>query len=96
MDQLNIIAIFKIKPEFSTEFQEELNKLVVASRQDWGCIQYLLNQDITDANTYIITDKWQSQQAIDKHNIQPHFKHFFQFCEGKLNQQKVHIFKQIL
>lgn len=96
MSKLNIVAIFTIKPEFSVEFKTEFKKIVAGSRQEKGCIQYDLNQDVKDANTYIFTESWESKQAIEQHNAQQHYKDFAKFAEGKVAKKVVHIMTQVL
>lgn len=96
MSQLGIVAIFTIKPQFSAEFVVEVKKLVEGSRQENGCIQYDFNQDINDPNTYIFTEKWQSKQAIEQHNAEPHYKEFAKYVEGKVDKKVVHIMTQII
>jgi len=93
---LNIVAIFSIKPEFNTEFQAEFKKIVEESRKEQGCVRYDLNQDKKDPYTYVFIEAWQSQQAIDKHNIEPHYKNFAQFSEGKVVKKIVHVMKQVI
>lgn len=96
MSILNIVAIFTIKPEFNAEFQTEFKKIVEGSRKEQGCIQYDLNQDVKDPYTYVFTESWQSKQAIDEHNAEPHYKHFAQFAEGKVAKKTVHVMKHVI
>jgi len=96
MSKLNIVAIFTIKPEYHTEFQTEFKKIVEGSRQEDGCIQYDLNQDVKDPNTYVFIETWQSRQAIDIHNTQAHYKQFAKFAEGKVAKKTVHVMKQVI
>ncbi|WP_392559705.1 putative quinol monooxygenase [Orbus mooreae] len=96
MSKLNIVAIFTIKPEFSAEFKVEFKKIVEGSRKEKGCIQYDLNQDVKDPNTYIFTESWESKLAIEQHNAEPHYKEFAKFAEGKVAKKVVHIMTQII
>lgn len=96
MSTLNIVAIFTIKSEFAAEFKVEFKKIVEASRQEAGCIRYDLNQDVKDPNTYIFVESWQSKQAIELHNAEPHYKAFAKFAEGKVAKKTVHIMTQVI
>jgi len=96
MSMLNIIAIFVIKPEFNTEFQAEFKKIVEGSRREQGCVRYDLNQDVKDPYTYVFIETWQSQQAIDKHNTELHYKNFAKFAEGKVAKKIVQIMKHVI
>lgn len=96
MSELNIVAIFTVKPEFDREFQNEFKKVVEGSRKELGCIRYDLNQDAKDPYTYIFTETWQSKEAIDQHNTESHYLNFAKFVEGKVANKIVHIMKQII
>ncbi|RKS87476.1 quinol monooxygenase YgiN [Orbus hercynius] len=91
MSQIHIVAMFTIKPEFNEQFKLEFKQLVAASRQEEGCLQYDLHQDIKDPHTYIFIETWQSKQAIERHNAQSHFKQFAKFTEGKVAKKAVHL-----
>ncbi|QIQ22073.1 putative quinol monooxygenase [Zophobihabitans entericus] len=95
MSQLNIVAIFTVKPEYDKEFRVEFKKIVEASRKEAGCVRYDLNQDTKNPLVYVFTESWASQQAIDEHNVTEHFKHFKAFIDGKLEGRQLHILKQL-
>lgn len=96
MSKLNIVAIFTIKAEFKSEFQQEFTKIVNASRLEEGCVRYELNQDIQDPNTYIFIETWASQSAFDQHNAGANFQHFAKFIDGKVAKQAIHVLKTYL
>ncbi|MFB9053652.1 putative quinol monooxygenase [Formosa undariae] len=84
-NQLTIVATIIAKTE-NTEFvKAELLKLVEASLNDKGCINYNLLQDNTDLNSFVVYENWDDEDALTGHLNTIHFKAFTEATEGKLN-----------
>lgn len=94
MSELTIIAIHQVKPEFVIEYQQAAKKVVAGSRQESGCINYDLRIDINNPNTFIFTETWASQQAIDDHNSTAHFLDFISFLNKKQIERTFYLTKK--
>nr|WP_321292079.1 putative quinol monooxygenase [uncultured Trichococcus sp.] len=71
-----INAEFYIKPEQKQQFLTEVTSLIKESRKEKGCIAYQLYQAIANEHDYVMIEKWESQQAIESHNEEPHLQEF--------------------
>lgn len=52
-----------------------IERCVAPSRAEEGCVHYDVYHSTEDNNTFLIHEKWKSEQAIQFHFTQPHFKH---------------------
>lgn len=52
------------------------DSLVVASRNDAGCISYDMFESITTPGEYIILETWQNDSLLDIHSHAPHFEKY--------------------
>ena len=96
MSQLNIVATIIVNPEFQDDVQPIFKKLVEGSRKEPGCIRYELNQSIDNPCIYVVIESWQSKQAIDFHNAQPHFVEFANFAKTHVDRLQISIVKQVM
>jgi quinol monooxygenase YgiN len=70
------VAQFKAKKGKEEELLNALHALLAPSRQEAGILRYELNQTINDPGTYIIVEKFASQEGFDFHRNTPHIKHW--------------------
>lgn len=94
-DELKIVAIITVKPEYLKEIMPLYQNLVQASQEEEGCIFYNLHQDIADSTKLFMLEEWQNQAAIDFHNNTDHFKNFKELSKGMVEKSEVTIMKLI-
>lgn len=70
---ISIVAKFVVQPEKEEEFLKLAKVLIVASKEEKGCIEYGLHKDVNKERTYCMLEKWKDQAAIDEHNSSKHF-----------------------
>jgi len=70
---ISIVAKFVVNAGEEEKFLSMTEKLVQASREEEGCIEYGLHKDTSKENTYCMLEKWKDQAAIEEHNSSPHF-----------------------
>lgn len=70
---ISIVAKFVVNAEKETEFLDLTKKLVIASNEEKGCIEYGLHKDVNKEHTWCMLEKWKDQAAIDEHNNSMHF-----------------------
>jgi len=56
---------------------EALHVLMRPTHQEAGCLRYELNQRVDDPRWVTYIEKWQDQQAFDKHCNEPRITHYF-------------------
>ncbi|CAH2714675.1 Putative monooxygenase YcnE [Neobacillus rhizosphaerae] len=71
-----IHAIFHINPAKQDLFLEEIQPLIVASREEYGNISYCLQKDTENENVFTMVEVWQDMQAVASHNSSEHFTKF--------------------
>lgn len=72
MSELTLVAKAKAKPGRETELERELRQCATFSREEKGCLRYLLHRSIEDPATFIVIERWASKEDLDKHFITLH------------------------
>ncbi|MBU2712049.1 putative quinol monooxygenase [Zooshikella harenae] len=87
----NIVVIAKIEslPAHLEYVQSELFKLVEASRQDAGAIQYDLHQNINNPCQFVFYEIWENNVLLDVHEKQEHLTAFIKNTEQKLKSIEI-------
>ena len=68
-----IVAKQIIKKSALAEYDALVKELVEKSRQEEGNVSYVNVQDREDESIRIFLELWKDQDAIDIHNVTPHF-----------------------
>ncbi len=95
MSSLRIIATITAKSDYADQIRQTLENLVTESRKEAGNLSYLLCQDVRQANVFTVLEEWKSQEAIDIHNRSAHFLHFLNAIDGKTDDVRISVVKQI-
>ncbi len=69
-----LIATITIKPGSLPDFIDAAKTCIAATRRETGCISYDLNQSLTDDNTLVFVERWESEEALQGHFNAPHFQ----------------------
>ncbi|CUU24128.1 Putative monooxygenase [Duffyella gerundensis] len=69
-----IVAKFMAQPGKADELKKVLSAGVPGSRAEDGNVHYDLYRSVEDGNVFLFHERWKSQQAVDAHGEQPHFK----------------------
>jgi quinol monooxygenase YgiN len=64
---LIIIGTFRVKPDQLDDARPIMEKMVLASRKESGCLSYSYAEDISDAGLIRVSEIWTDQQALDWH-----------------------------
>jgi len=70
---ISIVAKFIVNEGEEQNFLALTEDLILASRAEEGCIEYILHKDVKEPRTFCMIEKWNNQKAIDYHNNTPHF-----------------------
>ena len=70
---VKILAHFHLKDGALPQVQALAEKLVAATRQEEGCLQYELLQEAGNDKHLIMQEAWSSQEALDAHSTSAHF-----------------------
>lgn len=89
--KLYVTAIIKSQPEFLTDVNSLLGKMVEQTRNEEACVSYDLHQSIDDENVFVFYEIWADQQGLDEHNRSSHMIEFIEKISNKL-QEKVQVY----
>ncbi len=67
----------KLSPGGLQKVQKEMETLIAATRAEAGCIEYSFGADVTEPDTLVILEYWESWAALDAHVKQPHMGVWF-------------------
>jgi len=56
------------------EAAAQLRRLLVPTRSEPGCVNYLLHRDPQDATKFMFYEEFRSQAALEEHSKAPHFQ----------------------
>lgn len=73
---LSVVAEIEAKPECADRVREELLKMVAATRQEEGCVQYDLHESDTQPGQFWFYENWTSAEALAAHSRSPHIEAF--------------------
>lgn len=69
-----VMAIVRAKRKKESELEALLKALVTSTRQEPGCLLYALHRVQGDDQTFVFTEKWQSEQALRRHMYSMHIR----------------------
>ncbi len=67
-----LVATLKIEPGSKDKVLAAARPCIAATRQEKGCISYDLHQSLSDENTLVFVERWETREALDGHFTQPH------------------------
>ena len=70
---VKVIAKFFVKEDKVEEFLKLANVLVEESRKEAGCVRYNLLQDVSNPQTLIMVEEWESAGILKRHMASAHF-----------------------
>ncbi len=84
--ELTVIATVQAKEERKDFVREELIKLLVPTRQEEGCITFLLHEDKQKPHFFVLYENWASHELWQKHLQSRHIEVFKTATEDALDQ----------
>ncbi len=61
-----------LKPGGLEKVQKEMEAVIAATRAESGCIDYSYGADVTEPDTILVLEYWESWEALQAHTTQPH------------------------
>ena len=62
-----VAGTIKYQPGAIERLKSAMQKMVAATRQEDGCINYDFAVDVADPDTLIIFERWRDRQALEAH-----------------------------
>ena len=67
-----VLGTAKLAPDKLESARPAMRTMVEASRAEPGCIAYGYAQDVLDAETIHVVEKWRDREALEAHFATPH------------------------
>lgn len=85
-----VIVHVRAKAGHGAAVEAELNKLIVPTRAEAGCIRYDLFADLGDPLHFVFFEEWDSIDAHQTHLDEGHMAEFIMACKGTLAEASVY------
>jgi quinol monooxygenase YgiN len=76
-EPLTIVARVRAKAGQEARLRQELQRLVVPTRAEAGCVRYDLHESKTEPGWFLLYETWKSEADLDAHFRTPYLKAFF-------------------
>lgn len=90
MSNLNIVARLTVKRECIESVKSELLKLIEPTRNEAGCITYMLHQDNEHPDIFIFYETWENHACFENHMNTEHFKRYVAAVASMIEDKTVH------
>lgn len=90
MSELTVVAKLTAKKESVENVKKELLKLIVPTRDEAGCVEYILHQDNDNPSVFIFYETWESPGSLEKHMNSDHFKNYVSAVGSMIEEKIVH------
>ncbi len=87
---LTVVAKIVAKREFTDVVKSELLKLLVPTRQEYGCLEYNLHQDTEDPAVFIFHENWKDSACLENHKNSDHYKIYTRAVVDLIEDKVVH------
>lgn len=83
-DYFCAIAVLKARQGKSVELRKSLLSLVPPTRDEAGCIEYILQEDVDAPGVFYMREAFKNEEAFKAHTATPHFQEFKNVCDDML------------
>jgi len=73
-EPLTVVARLRAKPGQETQLRHQLQRLVMPTRAEPGCITYELNESKSELGLFLFYEVWKSDADLEKHFQTSHMK----------------------
>jgi quinol monooxygenase YgiN len=86
-----LLAHLRARPGNHPELMTAAKAMIAATRSEPGCILYDLNISITDPQSMIFVEAWETREALTAHFEMPHMAIWRAASEGYFIERKIEI-----
>ncbi|MBT0654736.1 antibiotic biosynthesis monooxygenase [Geobacter luticola] len=90
MPTITVIARLVARKDSIEAVKSELLKLIAPTRNEQGCIEYLLHQDNDDLAVFVFYEIWESLASLEKHTRTDHYRDYVTAVDGIIEAKTVH------
>lgn len=92
---ITITAILKAHPGKEEALRQALDAVIPPSRQEEGCLTYVLHESIDEPGTFVFYEKYEDEAALDHHINSPHYQAYRTAAETLLAVRDVYRLREI-
>lgn len=93
---IEVLAVFSSKAGKEDALRQATLDVVEPTRQESGCVQFVVNEDVDKPGTFFIRETWKSQDDLDAHFQQPYLKNLVELhkelLDGELKLHKLTVY----
>lgn len=94
-NKLTIVARILAKPENREQVKAELLKLIEPTREEKGCLNYDLHQDLNNENLFLFFENWETRELWQNHMGNQHLADYLKNTDGMVEDFTIHEMAQI-
>jgi len=88
--QISVVATIIAEAGSEEIIYQELQRLVLLTRKEEGCINYVLHRSNDESGLFIMYENWKSEEDLNRHNQSDHLKTFKNDNKGALKEIQVY------
>lgn len=73
-EKIHVVARLTARPETVAAMQTVLLRLIEPTRQEPGCLRYVLLQNAADPADFTFIEEWADTAALEAHLLTPHLQ----------------------
>jgi quinol monooxygenase YgiN len=89
MSKLIVVAKVVAKKEFLSSVKSSLMNLIVPTREEDGCIDYILHQDNEDPAVFVFYETWENLACLENHLQSDHYTAHAKTVKGMIEDKEV-------
>lgn len=93
--EIVITAVLKAYPEKEEELRQALDEVISPSRQEEGCLTYVLHESIDAPGTFVFYEKYRDETALDAHIHSAHYQAYRKRVETLLAVRDVYRLREV-
>ena len=89
MSKIVVVAKVVAKKEFLPSVKSSLLNLIAPTREETGCIDYTLHQDIDDPSVFVFYETWENLSSLENHLESDHYQAHARNVKGMIDDKEV-------
>lgn len=94
MGNITITAVLKAVKGKEDELKEILLDVIKPSRDEEGCIEYVLHESVEDPGVFVFYESWRDEAALTMHISSAHYQNYRKNSERLIQSRKVYRLKE--
>ncbi len=94
--KITVIARSKAKKGCEKKLEAAIRAVVKPTHEEPGCLKYVLHRSVQDPQSFVVVERWKSQEDLNQHLQTPYILDLFKKLESLVETQpEVHVFEAL-